>query len=95
MIEFSESDFRDAFPEFRPLSADKIQLRVTEARLEMDETRFGDLGQAALMFLVAHKLASTPFGMNARLVDSENKTTYWKDYQRLARIAGTPSAMVS
>jgi hypothetical protein len=95
MIDFSIGTFRDRFPEFRPVGMGVINSAVDAGRLEMDEDRFADLGPEALMLLVAHKLATSPFGMNARLVDSENKTSYEREFRRLQRLASVPSVLVS
>jgi hypothetical protein len=39
---------------------------------------------------VAHKLAISPFGRNARLVNDTGETTYWSEYKRIMRLVRVP-----
>lgn len=89
------ADFRTQFPEFRGVADAVVQSMLSAAVLEIDPGVWGafssvtgtpgtkaDQGQA---YLTAHKLATSPFGQNMKLVAKDGTTTYWKTYFTLVR----------
>jgi Protein of unknown function (DUF4054) len=89
------ADFRTQFPEFRGVNDSVVTAMLGAAFLEIDVCVWGgystvtgtpgtkaDQGQA---YLTAHKLATSPFGQNAKLVAKDGSTTYFKTYMTLVR----------
>ncbi len=78
--------FRTQFPEFNGVSDTLVQAMLDAADLEIDRVLWhvkADQGQA---YLAAHKLCTSPFGQNAKMVGaSDGKTTYWATYWNLVR----------
>lgn len=65
-------DVIDRFPEFAN-AGDLIAICLEEARLEVSAEAFGDKYDTALGFMTAHKLATSPYGMNQRFVDAPDE----------------------
>jgi len=75
--------FQIQFPEFASTDVALVQSMLDAATLEIDVSVWrakADQGQA---YLAAHKLATSPFGQNARLVAKDGTTTYWTTYVKL------------
>lgn len=70
------AQFRNRFPEFRTVGDTPAQAALDASALETSSTEFGTAYTEAHGLLAAHKLACSPFGSNARLEKSGNRTTY-------------------
>lgn len=68
--------FRVRFPEFETAGDSFVQAALDSAALETDAKLLGGFYDEAHGLLAAHKLAMSPYGMNARLVNDDGKTTY-------------------
>lgn len=77
--------FRIRFPEFSQANDPFVNANLTAAALEVDTDAWGAKTDEGVMFLAAHKMALSPFGMNARMVSRDGSTTYWTNYHRLLR----------
>ncbi|HVJ26385.1 MAG TPA: DUF4054 domain-containing protein [Vicinamibacterales bacterium] len=74
------SEFRARFPEFRTASDTLVESVLAEATARLDERIFGALTDAAVGYLAAHLLATSPFGESQRLEDDKSESTYHKSY---------------
>jgi hypothetical protein len=91
------AQFRAQFPEFNSVPDPLIGTMLQAAYLELDTSVWGaystttaptktDQGQ---MYLAAHKLASSPFGQNARMVSDKGgargymRTQYGQEFKLL------------
>jgi hypothetical protein len=68
--------FRARFPEFESAGDTFAQAVLDEAATELDATEIGDAYDAAHGLLAAHKMAISPFGVAARMLNDEGKSTY-------------------
>lgn len=73
-------EFRQRFPEFRPVADELVESVLAEARPRVSKSVYGGLYKAAVGYLAAHTLSTSPFGTNQRLEDSKADTTYWTQY---------------
>ncbi len=80
------SEFRARFPEFRAASDTLVESVIAEATLEVAPETFGDLTATAIGYLTAHRLSTSAMGKDQRLVDKENETIHWKNYQHIVRM---------
>lgn len=80
---------RARFKELEETDATTLQATLDAAAEEIDATVFGTQAAEAHANLVAHKLASSAFGRDARLKTDDRKNVYGLEYERMARIAGT------
>jgi hypothetical protein len=87
---FALATFRLRFPEFRTASDAMIQSFADAADKDIAADVYGDKADEARLYLTAHKLAISPFGRNARLVNEDGTTTYWSDYERIKRLVRQP-----
>jgi hypothetical protein len=78
-------DFRWRFPEFRSASDGLVSSALDGAAAGMDEDVYGDLYDEAHGYLTAHKLVTSAFGKDSRMVDDERASTYWKEFVRIRR----------
>jgi len=72
-------------PEFKGAADAFIQAFLDEAASELDAEIFGDKYDAATRWLALHKMALSPMGMSAKLVDSKGNSTYNIHYESIAR----------
>lgn len=97
------ANLRTQFPEFNGVSDALCQSMLNAADLEIDKFIWGDYGTTTLaradqgqLYLACHKLAVTPFGQNAKMVQPTGKqgwvsaagwgrTTYGQEYFLLLR----------
>lgn len=81
--------FRVQFPEFNGVSDALVNAMLAAALLEIDIIIWGPKADQGQGYLAAHKLASSPFGQNARLqtgaMGKDGLTTYWHTYYQLVR----------
>lgn len=94
-------DFRSAFPEFGSNVSDGlITLKLSAAALELDMSVWGPYGTTGnltradqgQLYLTAHKLATSPFGQNAKMVlnpraKGYDKTAYGSEFKRMMQAA--------
>lgn len=64
------------FPEFRGVPDAMVNAFLTAAALEIDPQIWGPTGDQGQAYLTAHRLASSPFGQNAKMITSPNATGY-------------------
>lgn len=76
-------DFRARFPEFRAAADELVQACLDEATLRIDSGVFGDLTDAAIGYVAADLVATSPLGKSQRLEDDEDETIYRKQYLKL------------
>lgn len=92
------AQIKAAFPEFDldATSADSgaaqnalITLKIAEAELQVDRTIFKDAATAdlAVKYKTAQLLASTPFGITAKLASKDGTTVYDSHFMNVARAA--------
>jgi hypothetical protein len=99
--------FKTFFPEFAITGdAAKIAARDAMIQLYIDDatTEIGDYWKdvcgrdwtdKGVKYLAAHKLAISPFGLNAKLSSKEGKSVYGEEYMRLSRIVSFGRGRVS
>jgi hypothetical protein len=99
----SLAQFRAEFPEMNGVSDPLISTKLAAAFVEIDQSVWGAIGQVGgnmtpadqgQLYLAAHKLASSPFGQNAKtFFNNKNgfaRTTYGQEFVllRAGRISG-------
>lgn len=62
-----ESEFRIRHPEFKGANSELVQIKLADALVRLSPALFGDSFDEAHGWKTAHLLASTPWGMAARL----------------------------
>jgi hypothetical protein len=77
------ASFLVRFPEFQRVPAPQIAAHLGDAALEVNPDLFGTKVDVAIYYLTAHKLATSPWGMTARLVDPELATVYKTHFDNL------------
>lgn len=78
------ASFKVFFPEFKDAGDPMITANIDTA--EVNATDFGDQADYAKALVVAMRLADTPWGRNARLIDKDGKgSTYERRLRELAR----------
>lgn len=77
------SDFRARFPEFAKTSDALIQSQMDGAALECNEDSYGNLYSEAVLYLTAHRIASSPYGQTSRSKDAGKTTTYQINFERI------------
>ena len=75
--------FLTRFPEFQRVPVPQISAHLGDATLEVNPDLFGVKVDVAIYYLTAHKLATSPWGMTARLVDPELATVYRTHFDNL------------
>lgn len=78
-------EFKLKCPEFGAAPTSLVQVTLEETALEIDPEVWGDKEDTAHKLLTAHRLAISPFGNTAKLVQN-GSTTYEKQYTRLCKI---------
>jgi hypothetical protein len=68
--------FRARFPEFKTALDPLVQSVLDAAALETNVEELGNAFDEAHGLLAAHKLAISPFGQSARMVNKDGMTTY-------------------
>ena len=80
------ADFRKRFPEFRTADDSLVLEVLEEAALEVDEGVWGKKADKGIAMLCAHRLAVSPMGQQARMVNKKDgTTTYGKQYREMLR----------
>jgi len=89
-ITLTRADFINAYPEFKSVSSATFDTRAAGALLQLPENVWGDAkGRQALGLLVAHSLAMSPGGEDARLqLEGEWTSTYYLEFKRLRNTLG-------
>ena len=88
------ASFRTRFPEFAETDDAMVQAKLDEVAVALDDRVFGARIDEAVAYLVAHRLALSPFGQNARMVAKDGSTTYGEQYAGIQRAAaGGPWAV--
>lgn len=83
--------WRVQFPEFNGVSDALVTAMLGAANLEIDQYVWGAMNNNATKadqghaYLTAHKLGTSPFGQNARMMNKDGTTTYWFNYLKLMR----------
>lgn len=75
--------FRSRFPEFEEGSDGIVQACLDAAATELNATEIGASFDEAHGLLAAHKLAISPFGRAARMLNDEGKSTYEVEFQNV------------
>lgn len=75
--------FRVRFPEFRTADDSFVQAVLDAAAKELHPTELGYAYNEAHGLVTAHKLALSPFGQSARMVNEKGETTYAKLFDDL------------
>jgi hypothetical protein len=79
--------FRSRFPEFRTAGDAFVTACLNEAASELNSDELGDSYDGAHGLLAAHKLAVSPFGTNARMVDERGTTAYEREFSNVCKRA--------
>lgn len=89
--------FRARYPEFETVPTLTLQAVLDEARLRLDVNVYGSRLDEAHGYITAHKLASSPMGQGARMVNKDGSTVYLENFKMIQRemaggfgIAGNP-----
>lgn len=69
------SDFRTHFPSFTRTEDDLVTAKLTEAGRLVEEAVWGELHTDAVLYMAAHLLTLSPYGVNAATSDPAGKTT--------------------
>ncbi len=77
--------YRVQFPEMNGVSDGLVQAMLDAALLEIDVDLWGAKADQGQAYLASHKLATSPFGQNARMVAKDGTTTYERNYMKLVR----------
>jgi hypothetical protein len=83
------SDFQARFPEFQDTPTTMVSAALNDAALQIDSLVWGNLAGVGHGYLTAHRLAMSPFGQQARLVQKDGSTTYQKHFRDLVGIVGS------
>jgi hypothetical protein len=91
------STFRAARPEFAEATDSQVTAALVAAEAQTDVEVFGDLTDAAHMWLTAHLISATPGGVSARLKGEGFATLYRTERERLETLccAGWADALIS
>ncbi len=68
--------FRVRFAEFETAGDPFVQAVLDEAETELNADEIGGAFDAAHGLLTAHKIAVSPYGVSARMLNEEGKSTY-------------------
>lgn len=79
------SDFLARFPEFEGTPVTLIEQCISEAYLELDPSVWNAALDTGAKYLAAHKIALSPFGIQAKLVSKMGDTTYNQHFQQLVK----------
>lgn len=72
--------FRTRYPEFETAGDSFLQAVLDEAETELNSAEIGDAFNAAHGLLAAHKVAISPYGVAARMLNEEGKSTYENEF---------------
>jgi hypothetical protein len=80
--------FITQFPEFINVPKGQVNVYLNNAFLEIDQTVWGATAQQGQFYLAAHRLATSPFGQNAKMVtyplaQGYKRTVYGHTYKEL------------
>ena len=89
-LTLTRADFIAAYPEFRSVSSGSFESHLSRALLDLPEGVWGaDKGAAALKLLVAHQLAMSPGGEDARItIEGALTSTYYLEFKRIRDTLG-------
>ncbi len=87
------AQFKVRFPEFRTADDSLVSAVLAESGNELNSEELGDAYNAAHGLLAAHKLAISPFGQSARMVNDEGETTYNREFIAVVGRAVAPLAV--
>lgn len=89
-ISLTRNDFIAAYPEFKSVTTPQFESHRQRALLELPDSVWSDeKGAAALKLLVAHQLAMSPGGEDARIkVEGEWTSTYYLEFKRIRNSLG-------
>ena len=77
------------FPEFKGVGASYIDAHIAAAANEIDPVIWRTKTDEGVIYLAAHKMASSPYGEQARLITAEGGTTYFLEFKRLVRLVSS------
>ncbi len=89
--------FVAAFPEFQGVSEEHIQVFLDLAAESVPEDPWGAHQQEGHLYLTAHLLSQSPYGMNSRLAnegDKDASTTYGTRHRKLARMVACGTRVI-
>jgi hypothetical protein len=75
--------FRSLFPEFQSIPEHTLQTYFAVCGAELNADVWGALYASGVCYLVASRLAATPFGQQAKLADQTGRSSYLTHYERL------------
>lgn len=75
--------FRLAFPEFVRVEDEQVQKFLDLAAVSTPADPWFEHQEEGHLYLTAHLLSQSPYGMNARLEDADPTTTYGVRYEQL------------
>lgn len=75
--------FRAAFPEYVRVADEHVQKFLDLAAVSTPADPWFEHQEEGHLYLTAHLLSQSPFGMNARLEDADPSTTYGIHYEQL------------
>jgi hypothetical protein len=90
-VAWTAATLKARFAEFGPTPDAVVTACLVAAANQVDPRLFGDDTDEAVGWLAAHKLASSPHGVQARLEKTSPETVYLAEWRRIARTrAGGP-----
>lgn len=89
-LTLTRADFIAAYPEFKSVTSGSFESHRSRALLELPEGVWSaDKGAHALKLLVAHQLAMSPGGEDARIkIEGEWTSTYYLEFKRIRSTLG-------
>lgn len=77
------AEFRVRYPEFKNAGDTLVQAVLDETEGELDTEVWASKWDTGHGLLTAHRLALSPFGQTARMVDAQRSTTYKKHFDEI------------
>lgn len=68
------------FPELKSCPVDTLQAVIDAASNELNSDELGAAYPEAWALLAAHKLAVSPYGRNARMLNDKGESTYYTEF---------------
>jgi len=92
----SVAEFRAMFPEFPTGTAEDLHVtaKLSAASLNIDADVWGDRARIGGLYLAAHLLATSPFGMAARLASADGTSTYGNQYEKWVATIGAGNGLL-
>ncbi|HSN27175.1 MAG TPA: DUF4054 domain-containing protein [Kofleriaceae bacterium] len=85
---WTAASYKAAFPEFAATPDAQVTAALNSAALRCDSRLFGATIDDAVALLAGHLLSISPSGQQSRLDSDSADTTYYREWLKLAGVAG-------